>query len=108
MLLKNARLLTDDFQWMLGDLRIENGRIAEIGVTRTAGDEVLDCTGLTLVPGLVDIHTHGAAGCDNMDANYDAINTISDFMAKNGVTTYLPTLITQSKENMKAAAENIK
>ena len=103
MIFKNVTALGEDFKFAARDVAVENGHFAK----ETAGEEV-DCKGMFIFPGLVDIHTHGAAGCDNMDANYDAINTISDFMAKNGVTTYLPTLITQSKENMKAAAENIK
>lgn len=108
MLLKNARLLTDDFQWMLGDLRIENGRIAEIGVTRTAGDEVLDCTGLTLVPGLVDIHTHGALGVDYSGTTVAELTRALRFEAQCGVTTVLPTLMTMTPEMISDAVSVVR
>ena len=42
----------------------------------------VDAHGAYLVPGFIDIHTHGAAGCDNMDADPAAIDTITDFLAR--------------------------
>lgn len=103
MLFKNVNVLSEDFRFEQRDIAVEDGVFCEKSLS---GGEV-DCTGMLMLPGLVDIHTHGAAGFDNMDLSYDAINGISKFMAENGVTTYLPTLITQSRENMSAAGENI-
>ncbi|WP_299956992.1 amidohydrolase family protein [uncultured Modestobacter sp.] len=40
-----------------GDVAVQDGRIVEVGVG-LAGDEVVDCTGATLLPGLFDCHVH--------------------------------------------------
>ena len=102
MLIKGAAVLGEDFIFRRRDIAVEGG------VFRAAGcncGEILDGTGLFLLPGLVDIHTHGAAGCDNMDADPAAIDTITDFLARRGVTTYLATILTQSREAMGDAAD---
>ncbi len=104
MRLKNGIVLDDDFKFRKYDLCYENGVICD----DSTGDADIDCSECYVVPGLIDIHIHGAMGFDNMDLSYEAINTISYFLAKNGVTTFLPTLITQSRKNMTAAAVNIK
>lgn len=104
MLIKDAAVLGEDFIFRKRDIAVEGGVFRAAGCNR---GEILDGTGLFLLPGLVDIHTHGAAGCDNMDADPAAIDTITDFLARRGVTTYLATILTQSREAMGDAAENI-
>ncbi|MDD6214567.1 MAG: N-acetylglucosamine-6-phosphate deacetylase [Firmicutes bacterium] len=103
MLFKNVTVLGEDFKFRKDNVAVENGCFCKIS---QSGVE-MDCSGMLMLPGLVDIHTHGAAGYDNMDFGFEAIDMISRFIGENGVTTYLPTLITQSHENMRAAAENI-
>ncbi len=104
MKLTNAAVLDDDFKFRIHDLCFENGIISD----NSADEFAEDCTDCYIVPGLIDIHIHGAMGFDNMDLSYEAVNTISYFLAKNGVTTFLPTLITQSKKWLTNAAVNIK
>ncbi len=104
MLIKGATVLGEDFVFRRRDIAVEDGVFRAPDCNR---GEMLDGTGLFLLPGLVDIHTHGAAGCDNMDPNPAAIDTITDFLARHGVTTYLAAILTQSREAMGAAAENI-
>ena len=103
MILKNGTVLNEHFDFVNEDLMLDGSIISK----SSSDGEVTDCTGCYIVPGLIDIHTHGAMGFDNMDTSFSAVDTISEFMAKNGVTTYLPTLITQSRENMKKSAANI-
>ena len=55
MIIKNADVVTKDGVKKL-DIRIENGRIAELG--KNLSGEGLDCTGLTVFPGLIDMHVH--------------------------------------------------
>ncbi|CAH0417388.1 N-acetylglucosamine-6-phosphate deacetylase [Periweissella fabaria] len=63
------------------------------------GDEVTDAHGYLLVPGFIDVHTHGAYGFDTMDGNADEIKQMVDLIAKNeGVTTIFPTTMTQSND----------
>lgn len=103
MILKNGTVLNDNFIFEKKDLFIENSIIS-----KEATGEVIDCTGKFIIPGLIDIHTHGVAGFDNMDCSFSAINTIAHYMARHGVTTFLPTIITNSIDKMSKAAENIK
>lgn len=103
MLLKNGTVLNKDFQFERSDISISGGKICNTCID----GEVLDCIGCYIIPGLVDIHTHGAMGYDNMDLSQEAMCAISSYMAENGVTTYLANVMTQSHSAMLAACENI-
>jgi N-acetylglucosamine-6-phosphate deacetylase len=79
---------------------IEDGRIASIrsrasGETPTASvDQVFDFPGATLAPAFLDVHIHGAAGHDVMEATPQALNTIGRFLASHGTGCYLATTVT--------------
>lgn len=77
---------------------IEDGRIASIG-TRAEGElpggvEVLDFPGAMLAPAFLDVHTHGAAGHDVMEATPEALETMGRFLASHGTGSYLATTVT--------------
>ena len=86
----------------LTDIRIENGKFTEIGKIAESG---IDLQGQTVIPGLIDIHTHGAMGVDTMDG--ENIEKISEYLLKNGITSWLPTTMTVSIENIKRVTETI-
>lgn len=108
MLLKNAQILNDQFEWMRGDIRIADGRIAEIGVNLTEEPYTVDCTGLLAVPGLVDIHTHGAAGVDYSTGGAAEIGRALQFEAHRGVTTVLPTMMTMTPDMIEKAMNQVR
>ncbi|MEG0841001.1 MAG: N-acetylglucosamine-6-phosphate deacetylase [Erysipelotrichaceae bacterium] len=61
-----------------------------------------------IVPGFIDIHTHGAYGFDTNDANEDGLrNWMSRIPGEEGVTSICPTTITQSEEVLTAALKNV-
>jgi N-acetylglucosamine-6-phosphate deacetylase len=77
---------------------IEDGRIASVG-TRETGEatdtgRVLDYPGATLAPAFLDVHFHGAAGHDVMEATPEALNAIGRFLASRGTGSYLATTVT--------------
>jgi N-acetylglucosamine-6-phosphate deacetylase len=79
---------------------IEDGRIASIA-TRAAGespgasgDQVLDYPEATLAPAFLDVHIHGAAGHDVMEATPEALKTVGRFLASHGTGSYLATTVT--------------
>jgi len=55
--------------------------------------EIIDCRGKFISPGFIDLHVQGAGGCDILDGNYEAVNTISKALAANGVTAFLATTV---------------
>lgn len=59
-----------------------------------------------LVPGMIDVHIHGANGSDVMDATPQALQTIAHVLPQEGVTSFLATTMTQSKEAIIAAVQN--
>ncbi|MBP3362064.1 MAG: N-acetylglucosamine-6-phosphate deacetylase [Clostridia bacterium] len=104
MNIKNAKVLTGDFDFRITDVMIEGGRFTDVSDNKYDG---IDMTGKYIVPGLIDIHTHGAVGCDNSDQDSTSIENIAEFMLKNGVTTFAPTLITGSEKSFIDAAMNV-
>ncbi len=79
----------------LTDIKIENGKFAEFGKF----DEGFDLKGLKVYPGLIDVHTHGCMGFDASDG--ESLNKICEFMAENGVTSFLPTTMTIDTKKLK-------
>lgn len=63
---------------------------------------------LIVVPGFIDKHIHGASNEDGMYPNQLAIKTIANVIASEGVSAFLVTTMTQSKEKIEAALKNIK
>ncbi len=77
---------------------IEDGMIAMVGSDAASADAVINGTGLLAVPGLFDIHCHGADGADVCDNSLDAVRHIARKKLEEGVTTWLPTTLTQPRE----------
>jgi N-acetylglucosamine-6-phosphate deacetylase len=105
LLFINAHVYTPDQVYQPGWLLTEGSRIRLIGpgqpppsldITAT---RTIDASGLHLLPGFIDLHAHGACGCDSMDASPAALHTIARFYAQHGVTSFLPTTWTASRED---------
>lgn len=68
---------------------------------------IVDAEGLMVAPGYIDLHVHGGAGYDTMDATPTAIHGMARFFARHGVTSYLPTTVAASPFSILAAIENV-
>ena len=97
MILKNALVYTPQHTFVPGQLAIRDGRIAA-GAAPEPGEEVIDAGGLYALPGLLDIHFHGAVGHDFCDASEEAIQALADFEASRGVLAICPATMTYSEE----------
>lgn len=84
----------------------QNGRIAYIGNDAGKIESILDTDGI-VVPGFIDEHVHGAGGADAMDGTEGSLQIVSEYLAREGTTAFLATTMTQSKENISKALENI-
>ena len=88
------------------DIAFEDGKIVAIGKLDNI-EPIFDTDGVVL-PGFIDEHIHGAGGADAMDGTEDALQTISEYVAKEGTTAFLATTMTQSPENIGKALKNVK
>ena len=70
--------------------------------------EVIDAEGLLVLPGLVDIHSHGAAGEDFSDGNPEGLKKILQYEKRCGITSYCPTSMTFPKERLRQIFASIK
>jgi N-acetylglucosamine-6-phosphate deacetylase len=67
----------------------------------------IDATNLNLLPGFIDVHAHGAVGVEAMDARPERLREVARFYARHGVTAYLPTTWTASRDAIKKALHAI-
>jgi N-acetylglucosamine-6-phosphate deacetylase len=106
---QNAIILTPSKRIEGCQVRIEDGRIARLEPAGAveAGTQAIDARGHYLIPGLIDIHTHGADGRDTMDATPEALGHMARFFARHGVTSYLPTTVTATATATQAAIQNV-
>lgn len=86
---------------------IVDGKIVGSYADAVEVDRAIDCTGLTALPGFIDIHIHGAVGVDINVADVDGLLEVGRFLATKGVTAWMPTLVPDSDENYRRAISTI-
>lgn len=101
-----------------GEIVIDNGyirfdeTIQEVGpmteYEEQDNDKIIDVTNKKIIPGFIDIHSHGGYGIDNMDADPEKINQMVDEFLNEGITSYFATTMTQTSKNIEAALVAIK
>ena len=104
--LKNVKVYIKNVGIVKTNIGIENGRIAYIGNEENI-EPIFETDGI-VVPGFIDEHIHGAGGADAMDGTVEALQTISEFLAREGTTVFLATTMTQSPENITNALKAVK
>lgn len=108
LLISNAVIYTEESvpsEWIW----CRDGKIEDHGrgePPQVDGADHIDAQGMTLLPGFVDIHVHGGGNVDTMDATPQALATMAQFFAQHGVTSFLATTWTDSRERISAALEN--
>lgn len=107
MLLKNCNIVFLD-KIEKGSILIEDGIIKEINPSEINLQNAIDCKGLYVSPGFVDVHIHGAGGHDTMDGTFEAINEISKTICKYGTTSFTPTTMTMSADDILKSMISIK
>lgn len=92
--------------WLEAQIEVEDGKISAILPygEKTADKDYGD---KRIVPGFIDIHTHGAYGFDTNDANEEGLRNWMKNIPQEGVTGILPTTITQSEEVLTKAVANV-
>jgi N-acetylglucosamine-6-phosphate deacetylase len=106
-----SRILTPEEEISDGIIVVESGRITALGhrdttrVPEGATDYV--ASGMTVVPGFVDLHIHGAGGHDFMEANARALDRITSTAARHGTTSLVATTVTAPIEETCRSLEGI-
>lgn len=105
MILKNGRIFQPDGTFLSGDMAFE-GTITAIGTVDGPAD--IDAEGCYVVPGLIDIHTHGAVEEDASDGSVEGLTKMSRYYAEQGVTSWCPTTMTLKEETLTPAMHAIR
>src|SRR5687768_1875562 len=100
LVLDNARIVLQDRELERGSVVVDSGLIAAVADLAPAipGAVTVDLTGMALLPGFIDVHIHGSAGLDVMDATSEQLAKVSVFLASQGVTGWLPTFVPAAGE----------
>ncbi|WP_083226926.1 N-acetylglucosamine-6-phosphate deacetylase [Lysinibacillus xylanilyticus] len=110
LLISNVMIVNHDKTPSKGDLFIENGRIMKIGYDLSdMAEHYIDGKDKNwlLLPGYIDMHIHGSAGHDTMDATQLALHQMARSLVQEGVTGFLATTMTQSIEAIESALTNV-
>ena len=110
--LKHAHIFTGNEEINDGYLRFDS-KIENLGHMEEyrpqADDEIIDVQGNYVIPGFIDVHGHGGYNYDVWDAEPSEITKLARLLAKNeGITSWFPTTVSQSYENIESAVKNIR
>ena len=116
VILKNAAVYEEISRIENGVVVIEGESIAHIGYSFQDEElaviedsvEVIELPATYhVIPGMIDLHIHGAGGADTMDGTFASLETIAALLPEEGTTSFLPTTMTQSDANIEKALKNI-
>lgn len=107
MIIKNGAVFQEDGTFQVKDIYVENHKIVA-SEEEVTDKTVVDAEGLLVLPGLVDIHSHGAYGHDFSDADVEGLKEILKYERSCGITSYCPTSMTLPKEELEEIFATLK
>ena len=92
MFYTNARIFVDN-EFRTGAFEVVDGKFGAILPENVPADAI-DLGGATVIPGLIEVHSHGAVGYDFSDGSYEGLVEIAKFFLSCGVTSFAPASMT--------------
>ena len=93
MFYKNARIFCPDFRFRTGAFEVKDGVFGTVLPEEVPADAI-DLQGATVIPGLVEVHSHGNSGADFSDGDYEGLKKMAAYFASCGVTSFAPASMT--------------
>ena len=105
MLIYNGQIFGEDGKFRPASLRITGDRIQEIyppgvGIPVSDSPGSWNASGCLIIPGLIDIHTHGSAGREFCDGRSGSLQVMGRYLASQGITTFMPASMTLPEESL--------
>ena len=107
MFFKNARIFGSDFQFHTGAFEVVNGKFGAV-LPESVPADAIDLEGATVIPGLVEVHSHGNSGADFSDGDYEGLKAMARYFAQCGVTSFAPASMTLPYDVLEKAFANAK
>lgn len=98
---KNAWIYTEKFRFEQGAFGVEDGKF--VNVLGEAAPDAVDLEGTCVLPGLIDVHSHGNSGADFSDGNEAGLEKMARYYAASGITSFAPASMTLPYETLSAA-----
>ena len=93
MFYTNARIYASDFQFHMGAFEVKDGLFEQVLPENVPADAI-DLKGATVIPGLVEVHSHGNSGADFSDGDYEGLKKMARYYAQCGATSFAPASMT--------------
>ena len=107
MFYKNARIFASDFQFHTGAFEVVNGRFGAVLPEEVPADAI-DLEGAIVIPGMVEVHSHGNSGADFSDGDYEGLKAMARYYAECGATSFAPASMTLPYDVLSKAFANAK
>ena len=103
MLYTNASVFLENTGLTPASFRVEDGVFTELLPPEVREADAVDLGGALVLPGLIDLHTHGNSGADFSDGDDAGLRRMAAFLARSGVTGFAPASMTLPYETLAAA-----
>ena len=102
MFYKNARIFCSDFQFHTGAFEVKDGVFSSV-LPEVVPENAIDLEGATVIPVLVEVHSHGNSNYDFSDGDYEGLKAMAAYYLRQGITSFAPASMTLPYQVLEAA-----